>query len=815
MEEIISVAISGATRKFDREYHYLAPEGQVTAIKPGMRVIVPFGESDRPVEAYVLDIVGKPVRSGLKRITRIIDDEPVLTPGMLKLAGWMKTSYICTYSDAIRCMLPPGMGVRSIRTVKLAGAGQIREGVCGKIIDVLAQAGNECGYDDLKKRIKASGFSKALKELEDSGIIQIVEEYSSDVKEKTVRAACLSMPAEAVCDEIESGRIRRIQHIRVLEMLLENEYIPVSDIARFSQCSPGILKTLQKHGYIDFIDVEVQRDPLSQEEIRKTGPLAPTPQQEKVLGEVKERLSQGKFREILLHGVTGSGKTEVYMQLMRYCIDNGKRIIVLVPEISLTPQMVGWFRGRFGDSVAVLHSRLSMGERYDQWRRIRKGDIKAVVGARSAVFAPVENLGMIIVDEEHEGAYKSGITPKYHAGEIARQRCLTEGAVLLYGSATPSVETCYRAQKAEIDLLVMSERTNSLVMPSVEIIDMRRELEEGNRTIFSRRLVEEIERNLGLKQQTMLFLNRRGFASFVLCRSCGYAVKCANCNITMTYHAHDERLICHYCGYTVKNPRCCPVCGSTYIRQFGTGTQKIESEIKNLFPRSSVLRMDADTTTYKNSHSQILSTFREKNIDILVGTQMIAKGHDFPNVTLVGVLAADSLLNLNDFRASEKTFQLVTQVAGRAGRGAIPGRVVIQSYNTDDFSITAACRHDYNLFYRQEIGIREKLNYPPFTNIAAVILSSFADRAAFDAARRVKDSLVRSFEARATDAEVLGPARPPLSRIRNKYRWRILIKCAGRGRLADALREISDSFSSPKGVSPVQLSIDINPADML
>jgi len=814
MGDIASVVLSSSTREFDREYHYIIPESLKNAVIPGVRVIVPFGRANRYVEAYVLDVVNDTEFTELKEIKKVVDENPVMGKHMIELARWMKDKYICTYSDAIKCMLPPGIGIKSFCMVKLVKQSSDVDKNQRIILDLLAESNGECELEELESRANMRSFRKQLNSLEKAGLITICEEYTSRVKEKKVRAASLAVPREEVIEDIENGRIKRIQQIRVLELLLDNEYISVPDILRFSGVTAGVLDTLRKYGYIFYKDIIVNRDPMENKHIEYTQPFSPTAQQAEVLEAVKSKLDMGIFAEVLLHGVTGSGKTEVYMQLIEHCIQLGRQAIVLVPEISLTPQTVERFKSRFGKDVAVQHSRLSLGERYDQWRLIKDGGIKVVVGTRSAVFAPLDKLGLIVIDEEHENSYKSEITPKYHAREIAKKRCALENAVLLYGSATPSIETYFRAKCGEMEFLEMNTRANNMLLPTVEIVDMRGELNEGNRSIFSRKLAEEIRRNIENQQQTLLFLNRRGHASFVLCRNCGYTLKCLNCSVSMTYHSHEERLICHYCGYTVKNPSVCPKCGSSYIRHFGAGTQRVEEEIKNQFPGCSVIRMDADTTAHKNSHEEILKTFREKNINIMVGTQMIAKGHDFPNVTLVGVLAADSMLNSGDYNSSERTFQLITQVAGRAGRGRIPGKVIIQTYNTEDFSILAACKHDYKSFYHQEIMMRRALNYPPFTNISALILSGTNDRLTFSKAKELK-GLIEKLATAGDDVEVLGPARAPLMKIKSKYRWRIVIKQKDLSKLTSLLREISDIFYGKKQNKGVDLNIDINPVNML
>lgn len=819
MGKIAVVVINGTTREFDREYHYLVPEELSDSIFIGMRVIVPFGKGNISKEGYIVGFAEQTDLGELKTIRKVIDKKPVLPQSLVDLALWMKQRYFCTYSQAIRCMLPAGMDVRCLRVVRLADASYDREGLTSgqRTLTDLLKASEGClEYDELRKLYgKRKNFGKNLNELADRGIISITEQYSSAVREKTVRAACLAMPADEVASDIENGVIKRIQQIRVLEMLMDNEFISTADLMRFAGVSASVLDTLCKYGYIYYKDVEIKRDPVRHRNVMPTQPLPPTPEQKEVLERARADIDSGEFREILIHGVTGSGKTEVYLQLIQYVLDKGKQAIVLVPEISLTPQMVDRFRGRFGNQVAVMHSRLSPGERFDQWRMIRDGSVKVAIGARSAVFAPFSDLGLIIIDEEHENTYKSETTPKYTAAEVAARRCMHDRALLVYGSATPSVETYQRALDGRIHLAVMKERANSMVMPEVHLVDMRKELELGNKTIFSYRLSAEIEKNIASGQQTILFLNKRGYASFILCRNCGIRLKCRYCNITMTYHSAEDRLICHYCGYTAKMPAVCPKCGSSYIRQFGAGTQKVEEELHKHFPGASVIRMDMDTTAGRHSHEEILDAFRKDNINILVGTQMIAKGHDFPNVTLVGVLAADSLLGIEDYRAQERTFQLLTQVAGRAGRGSLPGRVVIQTYNTEDYSITSACSHDYESFFSQETKVRRRLRYPPFTNIAVAIVSSVNDKLAFSRAREIYGFLAARIDAQAGDQLLPGPLRAPLSRIRSRYRWRIVVKCDSVERLCVIFGDMSDYFAKIKGRSDVDLSMDINPASMM
>lgn len=815
MNNISEVVIGNSTRQFDRVYHYMVPEKYLGKVTIGVRVIVPFGKSNRLREGYVIALLDKSDFKDLKEITEIVDEISAFNSNIIKLAHWMRYRYISTYSEVFKCLLPPGTGLVNYKTVKLLNFDTSLKGNYIRILQKLNEFNGVMEYDDLQTETNIRGLTKYLNKLTELNCITVCEEFESKVSKKQVKVAYLIKPLEEVQEDIEGNRLRSIKHVRVLEMLLESDYISITDLAKFAGVSKSVLDTLNKYGYIDFKNIEVTRDPFESRDFVKTSPLEPTEEQDYILNNVKKMIDEKAFNEVLLHGITGSGKTEVYIQLIDHCINKGKQAIVLVPEISLTPQMVERFKGRFGEYVAVLHSRLSLGERYDQWRLIKQGKIKVAIGARSAVFAPFDSLGIIIIDEEHENSYKSEISPKYHAVEVARERCKIENAILMYGSATPSIENYYRAVAGKISIFTMFKRPNNLMLPKVHVVDMRSELEEGNRSIFSRALYREIGENIKRKEQTIIFLNRRGYSSFILCRNCGYVLKCPKCDVSMTYHSYDERLICHYCGYTVKNVKECPKCRSPHIRGFGTGTQKIENEIKKHFEDSSVIRMDMDTTTYKNSHEDILSNFRDNNINILVGTQMIAKGHDFPNVTLVGVLAADSILNTGDYRATERTFQLITQVAGRAGRGTISGRVIIQTYNVENYSIKCACAQDYKGFFEKEIMVREKLLYPPFTNIGSIVLSGTNDRMVYNKATSVKKFVDEFFASDYNSIDVLGPSRSLVSKIKNKYRWRIIIKYNNMEKLIDVLTRVLDNFYEKQGKNDISISVDINPVNML
>ena len=532
-------------------------------------------------------------------------EEKYLDSNKIELAKWMSKRYFCNIADCLKLMLPPGS----------------------------------------------------------------TRKESNRVKEKSVNFVTLKKDEDEIEFDIEAGKLKSAKQIRILKFLLENGDALISDIEMFADGSRAIVNTLCKNGYTEIIEKKIERDPFEFKNVERTTKLELTEEQENAFNAICDSMDDMLFSEFLLYGVTGSGKTEVYLQLIEKALNEHKSSILLVPEISLTPQTVNRFISRFGkENIAVLHSKLSIGERYDEWNKINDGRAKIVIGARSAIFAPVKNIGIIIIDEEHDSSYKSEMTPKYDAKEVARFICKEANVPLLLGSATPDIDTYYRAKNEEIMLLELKNRANKASLPEIEIIDLREELAKGNKSMISTRLYEEIQKNLNDKKQTILYLNRRGFSTFVMCRNCGYTVKCKNCNINLTYHANTNKLKCHYCGYEEKLVTKCPNCGSEQIRYFGTGTQKLEYEINKLFPNASTIRMDIDTVSKKNSHEQILEKFKNDNIDILIGTQMVVKGHHFPNVTLVGVIAADGSLNIDDFRANERTFQILIQVAGRAGR---------------------------------------------------------------------------------------------------------------------------------------------------
>ncbi len=678
-------------------------------------------------------------------------EEKYLNKEKIELAKWMAKRYFCNISDCLKLMLPPG----STRKI------------------------------------------------------------TNRVKEKSINFVTLKKDEDEIEFDIETGKLKSAKQIRILKFLIENGDALISDIEMFADGSRGIVNTLCKNGYTEIIEKKIERDPFEFKNIERTKKLVLTKEQENAFNTVVDSMDDMLFSEFLLYGVTGSGKTEVYLQLIEKALNEHKSSILLVPEISLTPQTVNRFIARFGkENIAVLHSKLSIGERYDEWNKINEGRAKIVIGARSAIFAPVKDLGIIIIDEEHDSSYKSEMTPKYDAKEVARFMCKEANVPLLLGSATPDIDTYYRAKNEEIMLLELRKRANKAELPEIEIIDLREELAKGNKSMISTRLYDEIQKNLENKKQTILYLNRRGFSTFVMCRNCGYTVKCKNCNINLTYHSNTNKLKCHYCGYEEKLVTKCPSCGSEQIRYFGTGTQKLEYEIKKLFSTASTIRMDIDTVSKKNSHEEILDKFKNENIDILIGTQMVVKGHHFPNVTLVGVVAADGSLNIDDFRANERTFQILTQVAGRAGRGNDKGRVIIQTYNPDNFSIECAKKQDYDLFYNAEISMRKQLKYPPFCDIILIGFTSTNEAEVKEVANSIHEYLKNRVLTENLGIILYKAVPSPIDKIKNKYRWRILIKCKFGEEIIDLINNVMDKYQNLK-TKNTKITIDLNPNNML
>lgn len=633
------------------------------------------------------------------------------------------------------------------------------------------------------------------------------------IQDKKINVINLNKTFEEIKIDIENKKIKSEKQIKIINFVKQSGECTVTEIEIFTDCSRGIVNTLIKNGYLKVEEKKIERNPLKEKNIESSSKFKLTDEQKDAYDCVGKAIDKEEYKQFLLYGVTGSGKTEVYLQLIEKVLALGKGAIVLVPEISLTPQMLDRFVSRFGkDTIAVLHSKLSVGERHDEWIRIKENRAQIVIGARSAIFTPVNDLGIIIIDEEHDSSYKSEASPKYNAKEVAEKIAQEKNIPLVLGSATPDLKSFYNANNGKIELLKLTKRANESNLPKVEIVDLKQELANGNRSMLSFDLYNSIEENLKNKLQTILFLNRRGYSTFVMCRDCGYTVKCNNCDISMTYHKYENKLKCHYCGAEENLVKTCPECGSEKIRYFGTGTQKLEQEIQKQFPNAKTIRMDIDTVTKKNSHEEILNEFKSEKADILIGTQMVVKGHHFPKVTLVGVIAADSSLNIDDYRATERTFQILTQVAGRAGRENLPGKVIIQSYNPENYSIQNAQKQDYENFYETEIAIRKQLKYPPFCDIIVVGFNSTKQ----EEIQKVSNLMYKLIKEKLDEEKfkIFKPMPSPIDKIQNKFRWRIIIKGnvddKANNILNQVLKEIYDrDFKNTK------ISIDINPNNMM
>ena len=689
----------------------------------------------------------------LKNIEKIVNENG-LTEEKVELAKWMARRYFCNISECIKLMLPPGT------TTKI-----------------------------IENRIKEKN----------ENFVTIIDE-------------------EVVESDIEEDKFKSAKQVRILKFLLDNGETNMADLLLFTDTTRDAVKALEKKNYITIEKKQVERNPFFHKVERQSKKLEFTEEQQNSYNEISDKMDKNKYEEYLIYGVTGSGKTEIYLQLIEKALNNNKTSIMLVPEISLTPQTVDRFIARFGEeNIAVLHSKLSIGERFDQWNKIKSGQAKIVIGARSAIFAPVQNLGIIIIDEEHDSSYKSESTPRYNAKDVARYLCYESNIPLVLGSATPDTGSLYRTMKKQSVLLRLNKRANNAKLPEIEVVDLREELSKKNKSMLSEKLQESIKENLENKKQTILFLNRRGFSTFVMCRDCGYTAKCKNCDITLTYHKSTNKLKCHYCGYETKVITKCPECGSENIRYFGTGTQKLESEINTLFPEAKTIRMDVDTVTKKNSHEKILTDFKENKADILIGTQMVVKGHHFPNVTLVGVIAADGSLNMNDYRANEITFQILTQVAGRAGRGEDTGKVIIQTYNPDNFTIECVKQQNDEMFYNTEMRLRKQLKYPPFCDIIVIGVSSKDEQITMKVAQSLHKYLKDRVEKENIGIMLYKALPAPIDKIKNKYRWRILIKCKFGEDIIDLMNNTMEKAQTIKYCKngDANISIDVNPTNMI
>lgn len=772
------VIIDANHAEVDRVFDYRVPAQWEEAVCVGLRVMVPFGQRNTKREGYVIALTETTeVPAGkIKEIVEILDEgRPILTPPILELAKWMKKEYFCTLNQCLQAVMPAGIRTKSVWYVELTEQTAELSEKEQQVADVLTEQGGAAPLRELEQ-VFGNRTEYILRCLQEKKVVRLRQKITRSTYKKEKRYVSLTENIELLTEAKEkAAKDKRLAgQLRVFSAICPGESISVEELKEKASVTDSPIHTLLQKGVLVERRRQEKRDVFQLEDYTPTQPFYPTPEQAQALALLREEEQKEGKRPILLHGVTGSGKTEIYMQLIEHVVMEGKQAIVLVPEISLTPQIMERFISRFGKRVSVTHSRLSLGERLDQWRKARDGEISIIIGPRSALFMPFSNLGVIVMDECHESSYISDVTPKYHTREVARKLSELTGALLVMGSATPDIDSYHRAVTGEFLLLQLKERTKGSRLPEVFVTDMRKELEDGNRSAFGLPLQQAIRENLEKGQQTMLFLNRRGYSTFVSCRKCGGVLTCPSCNVSYTYHASDKALVCHYCGKEVPVPKTCPSCGSHYIRYFGTGTQKIEEETRRLFPEASVLRMDADTTTGKNGHARILELFGKGKADILIGTQMIAKGHDFPNVTLVGILAADLSLNLGTYQAAENCFQLITQAAGRAGRGELPGQVFIQTYQPENHAIRMAAAQDYGGFYQEEILLRQAMEYPPFSHIFSVLITGEMEQEVILAAQRL-GAFMNHYAERA-GCTVVGPAPAPLPKFRGEFRWQIFAK---------------------------------------
>ncbi|EGO7695963.1 primosomal protein N' [Enterococcus faecalis] len=810
MQKVAKVIVDVPTMQTDQPFTYLVPENLNEQLAVGMRVEVPFGNGNRHVQGFVLAIepmaatVLDETNVQLKELVAVLDLKPVLNTEMLALADYMKEKTFAFKITCLQTMLPSVMRADYQKYIYLT------DELSEELQDQLFYGLEEISWDQAQER----GLLPQLMALRKQQKVDIRYEVTTRNKVKMVRfiqAAKEFEQLEEIRLGLRKGAKKKEQLLYYLQRLGTEKVTAVKEMKELG-FSTAFLNEAAKNGWLTFIEKEAYRDPFANQTFEKTTALSLNAEQQVAVETILQSVQEQQSQTYLLEGITGSGKTEVYLQVIAEVLNQGKTAIMLVPEISLTPQMVQRFKSRFGEHVAVMHSGLSQGEKYDEWRKIERGEAEVVVGARSAIFAPIENIGVIIIDEEHEASYKQEETPRYHARDLAIWRSEYHHCPVVLGSATPSLESRARAQKNVYQRLRLTQRANqAATLPTIDVVDMRQEVENGNVSSFSMSLQEKLQERLEKNEQSVLLLNRRGYSSFVMCRDCGYVLPCPNCDISLTLHMDSKTMKCHYCGHEERIPYRCPNCGQDKIRYYGTGTQKVEEELQTLLPDSRILRMDVDTTRRKGAHEKILRTFGEGQADILLGTQMIAKGLDFPNVTLVGVLNADTALNLPDFRSSERTFQLLTQVSGRAGRAEKPGEVIIQSFNPEHYAIQLAKAQDYEDFYTKEMYIRHRGDYPPYYFTVQITASHPEEN---EAAKQMFQIATKLKQGLSSQAILLGPTPNAIMRVNNRYFYQVIIKYKQEPMLQPLLKEIltDTQRATARGL---KLSIDAEPMNFI
>ena len=814
-KQIAKIAVSAATYWIDKPYDYLIPEELSSQVSVGVRVIVPFSRANHPSEGIVLALTHEESSKKLKAITSVLDKSPLLSPELIKLAIWMRERFFCTAYEAVKAMLPAGLWYSISSACSIAGGWDreraydsvLRSEKQRMVLDVLFAHGGSCDVRDIELAFSEDDPGSALRALRGKGVISLESVSSRKVKDKTISFAALSVTSEEARALSAAKKRSAPSQAAVLELLADFGGASLTDIRYLTGASNTTVKRLVTDGVIELRQAEVFRKPEYKLGEHLDMPSLSSAQQSAFEG-LMALAQEEKPAAALLYGVTGSGKTLVYIRLINEMLLSGKSSIMLVPEIALTPQMLQTFSSYFGEAIAVLHSSLSVGERYDEWKRVKRGEAKVVVGTRSAVFAPVEDLGMIIIDEEQEDTYKSENSPRYNACDVAKFRCAKSKALLLLGSATPNIVTRYNADIGKYSFFTLPERYNQMSMPQVEIVDMKKELRAGNGSDLSSVLIRELSENISQGRQSILFLNRRGASKLITCAECGYTFKCPRCSVSLTYHSANHRLMCHYCGHSQAVGSCCPECGGT-LSYVGAGTQKIEEELGQVFPGAEVIRMDTDTVSGAGSHEAILSRFRDEKIPIMVGTQMVTKGLNFPNVTLVGVISADQSLYCGDYRAAERTFSLITQVVGRSGRGEAPGRAVIQTFTPSNEVILQAASQDYDSFYASELELRRLQHCPPFSDVYAVTATGADEAQVLRCLNDARRFLSAAFKAQ--DAKLLGPAPLPVAKINNRFRYRLTLYCRDSREIRDEIGKLLEYCAKNKEYKGVSVFGDINP----
>ncbi len=815
--DMVKVAVSAAPYSIDKPYSYLVPESLAAAAVPGVRVMVPFGRGNKESEGLILARVQEPKLPGSKAIRQILDPEPVLDKAGIDLALWMRGRYFCTVFEAVKTILPAGLwyGLREIWSLAMEpeAARSAAVGIPGawQVLDLLEKQGGKADIRVLRDAL-GDGAEKPLKAMKKAEILTCETDAKRKIADKSHRMVELAVNTEDAYALTEPKRRSAPARYEVVNFLATAGRTPAAEVSYYTGASARTLKSMEKAGLIAFSEEEELRVP-SLDDVEPGPEIVLNEEQQRAFEEILGRVQAAKPSVTLLHGVTGSGKTQVYLRLVQETLALGKTAMVLVPEIVLTPQMMRKFSSYFGSRVAMLHSSLKMTERYDQWKRIRRGEVDVVLGTRSALFAPLKNLGLIIMDEEQEGSYQSENVPRYDAREVAKYLCVREKAALVFGSATPTVETAWAAEQGSYQKALLRRRYNENALPEVLIADLRQEILNGNPGLISTPLRQELEKNLAAGEQSILFLNRRGSSRMLLCGECGYVPQCPRCSTAMTYHSANGRLMCHYCGHSEPAADTCPECGG-WMKHVGAGTQKVEEELRELFPEAGILRMDADTTA--GGHEEILQTFERERVPILLGTQMVAKGLDFENVTLVGVLSADISLYVDNYRAAERTFSLLTQVVGRAGRGGKTGRAVIQTYTPGNDVIRCAARQDYDAFYESEIRMRRLRRYPPFADLFTVTVSGTEEGRVLRAAVSVRETLrqlCRRPELAAGEPEVLGPAPAPVVKVNNRFRYRCTLVGKNDKATREMLAWLQKDFAKDSANRGMNLFVDHNAAD--